>query len=246
MGNPRFLLKSHSTGPLDVDCAGLHRTLVSQHTLEAAARSAPPSPVSDPLAALRLATQEQHARLDAGLPIARPHATLADYAAHAAALHAWLSALAPELQWLTEREPRFAPDTTHRLQALQADLQDAGHGRHDADQGSPSAATQAQVRHALQRTPDTQDAVRWGMAYVVEGSQLGGQVMHRQLAPRLTPHPLRYLRGRGPETGAHWKHFIALLRDHITSPEATAAACAGARAAFAGLEQHLHDQERRT
>lgn len=215
---------------------------MSQHTPEALARSAPLSQANDPLAALRVATQEQHARLDAGLPIAQAHATLADYAAHAAALNAWLLALAPELQWLAEREPRFAPDTTHRLQALQADLRDAGHRQSEGDGGSPSAATQAQVQHALQQAPDAQGAVRWGLAYVVEGSQLGGQVMHRQLAPRLAPHPLRYLRGRGTDTGAHWKHFIALLRDHVASPEATAAACAGARAAFAGLEQHLHDQ----
>ncbi|RYF27633.1 MAG: heme oxygenase [Comamonadaceae bacterium] len=243
---------------------------MAPHTSEALSPSRSADLATDPLAALRDATREQHARLDAGLPIAQPLATLNDYAAHAAALSAWLAALAPELQALAAREPRFAPDTAARLQALRADLRDAGaspaqaHGGRggpsdtsdtsdtsDLDDHSehdpvPSIATRQQMQHALAQAPDDANAVRWGFAYVVEGSQLGGQVMHRQLAPRLAPHPLRYLQGRGADTGGHWKSFLALLRSHLATPQATAAACIGAQAAFAGLAQHLHAEGAKT
>lgn len=220
------------------------RNPVSQYTLEAPPRSAPPAAASDALAALRRATQERHARLDAGLRIARPEATLDDYADHAAALRTWLAALAPELQQLAAQEPRFAPDLERRLRALDDDLRDAG--RATGQPANASAATQTEIRHALDQAPLTPDAVRWGMAYVLEGSQLGGQVMHRQLAGRLAPHPLRYFQGRGADTGAAWKAFLALLRAHLDSPQAIAAACLGANAAFAGLEFHLHVQGPRT
>lgn len=213
---------------------------MSQHTAEALPHAPLADPACDPLAALREATREQHERLDAGLPIARPHASLQDYAAHAAAMSAWLAALAPELQALAAQEPRFAPDTTARLQALQADLHDAAPACAQPLPVAPSAATGQQIQHALAQARDAADAVRWGFAYVVEGSQLGGQVMHRQLAQRLAPHPLRYLQGRGAQTGAHWKSFIALLRSHLATPQAVAAACIGAQAAFAGLAHHLH------
>lgn len=234
---------------------------MAPHTSEALSPSRSADLATDPLAALRDATRDQHARLDAGLPIAQPDATLADYAAHAAALSAWLAALAPELQALAAREPRFTPDTAARLKALRADLRDAGRspaqlqgdhsdqrGRVDEDeQGpAPSIATRQQMQQALAQAPDDAHAVRWGFAYVVEGSQLGGQVMHRQLATRLAPHPLRYLQGRGAETGAHWKSFLALLRSHLATPQATAAACIGAQAAFAGLALHLHAEGART
>jgi len=215
---------------------------VSQSTLEASPRSALPAAPSDALAALRSATQERHARLDAGLRIARPDATLDDYAAHATALHAWLAALTPALEQLAAQEPRFAPDLSRRLQSLADDLRDAGR----AQPTTASAATQAEICRALAQAPDAADAVRWGVAYVLEGSQLGGQVMHRQLAERLAPHPLRYFQGRGADTGAGWKAFLALLRAHLDSPQAIAAACLGANAAFAGLEAHLNVQGTRT
>lgn len=213
---------------------------MAPHTFEALSHRLSHDLAADPLAALRDATREQHAALDAGLPIAQPGATLTDYAAHAAALSAWLCALAPELDALKARESRYIPDTAAHLQALQSDLRDAGDS--DALLRAPQAslATEREVRHALALAPGHADAVRWGLAYVVEGAQLGGQVMHRQLAPRLAPHPLRYLQGRGSGTGAHWKSFLSLLRSHLSNPQDIAAACHGAQAAFTGLAQHLH------
>ncbi|WP_428002359.1 biliverdin-producing heme oxygenase [Acidovorax sp.] len=202
---------------------------------------APPLPqpaMTDALQALRHATAERHAQLDSGLPIARADANLADYQNHVHALAAWLQALWPALLALQACAPRFGFAPAARLSALREDL------AHMDEQATlpwpqPSATTAQCLEQALARHPGQADAVRWGMAYVVEGSQLGGQVLHRGLAPRLAPHPLRYLQGDGAGTGARWKAFMALLRTHVASPPAIAAACDGALAAFQGLQAHF-------
>ncbi len=194
--------------------------------------------MTDALQALRHATAERHAQLDSGLPIARADANLADYQNHVHALAAWLQALWPALLALQACAPRFGFAPAARLSALREDL------AHMDEQATlpwpqPSATTAQCLEQALARHPGQADAVRWGMAYVVEGSQLGGQVLHRGLAPRLAPHPLRYLQGGGAGTGARWKTFMALLHTHVASPPAIAAACDGALAAFQGLQAHF-------
>lgn len=194
--------------------------------------------MTDALQALRHATAERHAQLDSGLPIARDDASLSDYQNHVHALAAWLQALWPALQTLQAHTPGFGFAPAARLSALREDL------AHTAEQATlpwpqPSAATAQCLEQALARHPGHADAVHWGLAYVVEGSQLGGQVLHRGLAPRLAPHPLRYLQGDGAGTGARWKAFMVLLRTHVASTPAIEAACDGALAAFQGLQAHF-------
>lgn len=210
---------------------------MSQRPSDAPSPAAPAPGTADPLTALRRATQARHARLDAHLPLAQPHASLRDYALHAQALSGWLAALAPELQALQAQAPGFAFDDPARLADLQADLRDTGLPIAPA---APSAATQQALRQARPASPGHHAAFRWGLAYVVEGSQLGGQVLHRRLATRLAPHPLRYLQGHGG-TGARWREFVERLRGSLAAdhPEAVEAACAGACAAFDGLERDL-------
>ncbi|MDA8521303.1 biliverdin-producing heme oxygenase [Acidovorax sp. NCPPB 4044] len=186
------------------------------------------------LAALRQSTGQQHAQLDSGLPVGRDGATLHDYAFHAGALSAWLQALGPSLALGDGglQALRIGMDT-QRLQALRLDLEDAA----DTAWPEPCADTQATVAAAVARFPARQAAVAWGIAYVVEGSQLGGQWLYRRLVSPLAPHPLRYLQGSGPETGARWRKFLAGLDHRIRSPGDIDAACAGAQAAFEGLQR---------
>ncbi|KAF1049536.1 MAG: hypothetical protein GAK38_00635 [Xylophilus sp.] len=82
--------------------------------------------------------------------------------------------------------------------------------------------------------PGRPAAVGWGAAYVLAGSQLGGQVLHRRLKGLFAPHPLRYLAGTGlaADSGLRWKAFMAGLRSAVATPPAVAAAVAGAVAAF--------------
>lgn len=185
----------------------------------------------DPLAALRAATHTRHEELDSGLPIGKDDASLADYASHLTLLRAWL---APLQQWLRhfedgpQADPRFANDK--RLALLVGDLDEPG---------MPAPAVAAD-REAWPL--DASPAWRWGVAYVVEGSQLGGAVLYGRLHARLAPHPLRYLKGDEAGPGPRWRAFMQALRAHVRSPEEIADACAGACAAFdrlLALRSHL-------
>lgn len=176
---------------------------------------------TDVLAALRTATASRHERLDSGLPLSAPLPTLDDYAAHLAMVRDWL---APLERWLAgfgdgpQADP--ALPATARLALIQADL---------AEPGMPEVAP---LRPAAAWPADASAAYRWGVAYVIEGSQLGGAVLYGKLIGPLAPHPLRYLRGDEGGPGPRWRAFMQALRARVTSSAEIAEACAGACAAF--------------
>jgi heme oxygenase len=175
---------------------------------------------SDALAALRAATASRHQELDSGLPIGAPDATLHDYAAHLHMLHAWL---APLHAWLDgfDDGPGFAHGA--RLALIEADL---------GEPGMPPAPL-AQLTKVQAPWPAAASAAyRWGVCYVIEGSQLGGAVLYQRLADRLAPHPLRYLKGDAAGPGPRWRGFMLALRAAVRTPAEIADACAGACAAF--------------
>lgn len=184
---------------------------------------------ADAVAALRSATASRHTLLDNGLAVGAADASLSDYAAHLAMLRAWL---APLGEWLAgfddgpQAEARLELGARHgeRLALIDADLADAGRGlavaasaAGAADPAWPAAASAA---------------YRWGVCYVVEGSQLGGAVLYQRLHERLAPHPLRYLKGDAAGPGPRWRIFMQALRAHVRTPAQVADACAGACEAF--------------
>ena len=189
----------------------------------------PAAPELDPLAALRSATASRHEELDSGLPIGAVDASLADYAAHLAMLRAWL---APLQDWLAgfDDGPRF--DQAARLALLERDLGERGMPA--AMQPPLSAANAANAANA-DWPLDASPAWRWGVCYVIEGSQLGGAVLYQRLRARLAPHPLRYLKGDDAGPGPRWRAFMLALRAHVRSPAEIAEACDGACAAFDGI-----------
>lgn len=176
---------------------------------------------TDVLAALRTATASRHERLDSGLPLSAPHPSLDDYAAHLVMVRDWL---APLERWLAgyadgpQAEPTLP--ATGRLALIQADL---------AEPGMPEVQP---LRPAPAWPEGASAAWRWGVAYVIEGSQLGGAVLYGKLAAPLAPHPLRYLRGDAGGPGPRWRAFMVALRAQVTGPVEIGEACAGACAAF--------------
>ncbi|GGY15425.1 biliverdin-producing heme oxygenase [Pseudoduganella dura] len=178
----------------------------------------------DILAALRDATASRHAELDGGMPLARPCAALDDYRDHLALLRRWLE---PVEAW----QARFADGPQDagllapapHLPLIEADLADASLPPVDA--ALPPAQWQGRDSAAY----------RWGVAYVIEGSRLGGAVLYRRLAERLAPHPLRYLHNDGVPPGPRWQQFMRALRAHVQGQAAIAEACQGARDAFDSL-----------
>lgn len=169
-------------------------------------------PPNDVLAAVRAATAGRHAELDGGLPIGRPDATLEDYRNHLLMLRAWL---APLEAWLAGfgDGPQALPGQD-RLAMIAADLGEAGPV---AGAAWPS---------------NTSAAYRWGVCYVIEGSQLGGAVLYQRLKEQLAPHPLNYLRGEANGPGPRWRVFTQAMRAQVASPEDIAEACRGACDAF--------------
>lgn len=205
--------------------------------------------MADPLQALRDATHTAHALLDSTLAIAQPTASINDYADHIRGLASWLQALRPQLAVLGGVLQGFDVEPDARLALMKADLQDlppkASTVKGDSGSAwqSPSLATIECMALAMRNNPGQHNAVAWGICYVVEGSQLGGQVLYHRLQAPLSPHPLRYLRGQAKETAARWRHFLSLLRQHVTTPDDIAGACLGAQAAFDGLRRELTKPE---
>jgi heme oxygenase len=170
----------------------------------------------DVLAALRAATAARHTVLDTGLPLAGEAPTLDDYRDHLLMLRAWL---APMERWLEgfNDGPQTLPPVA-RTATIDADL---------ALIDPALTLPEDPVSWPPQASAD----YRWGVAYVVEGSQLGGAVLYKRLADRLAPHPLGYLRSEaGP--GPRWRAFVDALRAAVQSPGAVAEACQGACDAF--------------
>lgn len=191
----------------------------------------------DVLAALRAATAARHAELDAHTPLAAPEVDLAAYGAHLRLLERWL---APVPGWLAGFD--VGPQLPDYLGAIRADLAHSAlvsaAAREASVTPSPSSQpqSQSQLAPSLSQPPapwpaQASAAYRWGVCYVVEGSQLGGAVLYKRLASRLAPHPLDYLRGNG-SPGPRWQQFLAALRANVVEPAQIEDACAGARDAF--------------
>jgi heme oxygenase len=200
----------------------------------------PSASQSDPLAALRAATGQQHALLDSSLPLSKDDATLVDYRQHLLMLRVWLL---PLDRWLAAygdgpQDAAVVPQRDY-LRLVDLDLADRTMAELAPAAPAPAAASPWPAQASA--------AYRWGVSYVVEGSQLGGAVLYKRLAAPLAPHPLSYLRGAPPAAdapgpGPRWKAFVAALRQALTTPDEVAEAARGAVDAFSRLLS-LHENE---
>lgn len=188
----------------------------------------------DILRPLRDASGALHHALDTQLAISRDDASLDDYLHHLRSLRPWLREVrralaAPGDPALDQAARRI----DERLAALDLDL-DLDLKPVAAPDDALVAADDAMAASAFVEQARREPGFAWGLAYVVEGSQLGAAVMHRRLAPRLAPHPLRYFVVDG--LGARWREFVAQLGAALhDDPASVAAAQRGAVAAFERL-----------
>jgi heme oxygenase (biliverdin-IX-beta and delta-forming) len=188
------------------------------------------------LVALRVGTRERHRTLDTHLPVAQPDATHADYVLHLEALYGWLKPLNDPLWSLPWPEAVRASRRRGKATLIVNDLRRAeamAFGR----PGEPPLCPSVPRCHVL-------DAYAIGVAYVIEGSQLGGAVLARHFiggggggdsksdGGGGDARAFSYLVGYGKETGALWRTFIAFVDDAVRSEQDIAHMLRGACDAF--------------
>lgn len=175
------------------------------------------------LEVIRAGTRDAHAALEATLEIARADSGEHEYFRYIGAVLGWLEPLEAEL-WQGHWPAIVTPGERRDKSAwIVSDLRDRG-------------LTHAQVS-AIPRCPRVPPlgtaAERFGAAYVVEGAQLGGRALLKELGPRLAPRGVRWLEGYGADTAARWRVFLSALETSLgAEPEARVAA-ESARRTFA-------------
>ncbi|MGE0546098.1 MAG: biliverdin-producing heme oxygenase [Kofleriaceae bacterium] len=83
-----------------------------------------------------------------------------------------------------------------------------------------------------------------GVAYVLEGSTLGGPFILSRMRPRfehLFGSATTFLEGYGAATGVMWRRFGGLLEHHVIDERACTIAIAAARETFATLTEWLDE-----
>ena len=184
----------------------------------------------DPRSVLRAATQDRHERLDQSLVIGGAEAGYADYIVYVAALRGWLAPVEEAVWNRPWPEELLAARRRGKVAWIDADLQAA----RAAAVAVPALPTCTRLPAGLQ-----DDAYALGVAYVIEGSQLGGRMMAKRLQRDFPQHAFRYMEGYGADLGALWKRFIEFLPSQLRDADALDRAVAGARDAFDSLSDWL-------
>jgi heme oxygenase len=183
-----------------------------------------PSP-SAALHLIRATTTSAHQALEAALAIARPDAGDDTYTRY---LEAWLGVLEPleEPLWASPWPAEVDPSgRAGKAEWVKADL--AVRGRSERDLRA--------IPRQRSLPPLASEPERFGVAYVIEGSSLGGQVLLRRLLPRLETKAARFLEGYRREASAKWRAFVSALGVSLRDPRDAEAAAESARATFAGI-----------
>jgi heme oxygenase len=183
--------------------------------------------VPDAIGTLRSATRHRHELLHCIMPLSVESAEVGDYLLHLSMLREWLTPIDAWLRAFADG-PRdnVSRSISERIALIDADLAYGSlHVKDHIDQSILQARVSGYIETAS-------PAYRWGVCYVVEGSQLGGTVLYKHLKERLAPHPLRFLQPCSESSGAHWKAFVSLMANELCTPEAIREACNGAADAF--------------
>ena len=188
--------------------------------------------MSTAMLALREATRGIHDDFETGLRIARGNAGHADYLGFITAMYGWLQPFEQAL-WESGWPAHLQPAARAQKSAwLETDLRAAGL---DAD-------AIARLPRAAWKVNLDSPARRIGLAYVLEGAQLGSQMLARTLKPRLGPWPTRWLSGYGDTSSEFWLAFRKEAERCLADEAARAEAAAAAHAAFSALADWFRER----
>ena len=171
--------------------------------------------------ALRKATGAVHQRLEDSLHVNAPGAGRAAFLSYLAALHAWQAGFEARLWKGPWPAPMQADERSGKCAWMAADLASCG---------------MAPLRTTPGWTPPLDSLPRrLGLAYVVEGAQLGTQVLGKRLAGQLGEWQPCWLQGYGEHTGARWRSFMQLAEELLASEDDRQQAATAAVQAFESL-----------
>lgn len=176
-------------------------------------------------------------------PLFRPPLDVAPYAAYLHAWHTWLTA-AEQSVWNVAGWPdAVSPE----IRSAKTDwiAQDLAHLR-ALPLGSERNRLLASERTLLASPMDlalpdlsTLDR-RFGAAYVIEGSTLGGRVLLERWSADLPRSATRWLRGYGANTRRLWATFQDALDGHVSRHGSLPAVVQAARETFDSLHRWFH------
>ena len=172
--------------------------------------------------ALRDATRAVHDEFESGLSLARPDAGQAEYLVFVSAMYGWLQPFEQSLWNSAWPNGMEAAARAQKSAWLERDLRAAG----------MDDAAIARLPRSSASPPLASPAQRFGVAYVMEGAQLGSQVLARTLKPRLAPWPAYWLSGYGADAPAYWLSFRKQAEHCLADQSARACAAAAAAQAF--------------
>ena len=183
-----------------------------------------------PLALIREVTRPAHEELEARLHISRPDVDSEAFQLYLRSMYGWLAPV-ESILWDESRWPDDFDVTARNVKAgwLEEDLVAAG-----GQQGLPEVASAAPWLTENASFPE-----RLGSAYVIEGAQLGGQVLRRRLEGKVAPWPSRWLLGYGDQTGTMWRAFVEGLKRALVPERDANEAAKAAAAAFSHLTDWL-------
>jgi len=181
---------------------------------------------------LRDATRDIHDDFENGLKVVKPDAGQAEYLVFIRAMYGWLQPFEQDLWRAAWPDGMDVAARGQKSAWLERDLRAAGMDNSDI----------ARLPRAPESPPLSSLAQRFGVAYVMEGAQLGSQVLARTLKPRLAPWPAHWLSGYGAHAAAYWLSFRKQAEHCLADQAARAEAANAATLAFRTLADWFRAQ----
>ena len=162
------------------------------------------APSTSCLNALRAATAPLHGKLETVNPLDANAVSLDAYGLFLKAVHPIFQTLEERIQRLpSELLPGFSYTSRCRTHLIESDLALLGL--------RPAAASAL----PFPRVSSAGEAL--GAAYVLEGSRMGGQLLHRRLAERYgqeKANQFHFFSGGTTDSGKEWRAFLGILEHH--------------------------------
>lgn len=194
------------------------------------------TPAVDVLSRLRAATREQHAEIDAGLPLAARDASEDDYHAHLQCLLTWLGQMDAGIAAHSDGPYTFGAAANRAgLALIRRDLDAAAARQPQAPAVCGADGTDARQVAALTTALTGQmadPAFRWGAQYVIEGSSMGASMMYRRFSPVFVHAPMHFFGAAANAGRLRWNQFCLAIGNDVVTPDAILSAEHGAVFAF--------------